>query len=305
MNELEIIRYAQIDGLRLFLNTVDYRTPHLHSEWELIWVLEHPLSVNCGQKHYRVEPGQLILLNPNEPHEFQKVDGSCTFACIQVSAKLLPVSPRLYADDCFPHKYLSTEEFEDLKQQFLDMLRVYLRQEKQYALYCVGQCCMMFYRLLSAMPGHELTPAQAASMDKRTAMLKRLVQFVEENHMRKIKLSDFAGNEGYSVSYLSHYVKDRMNQTFQEYVTTVRLNSARRAITAGGKRMLDICMESGFSDYRYFCKAFRKQYGMTPEAYRRHNYKNGEQARLGCSMQSEERFYSIEDSLAILEAFYL
>ena len=146
MNELEIIRYPQIDGLRLFLNTVDYRTPHLHSEWELIWVLERHLSVNCAQKHYRLEPGQMILLNPNEPHEFQKVDGSCTFACMQVSAKLLPISPRMYVDDGLPHRYLSGEE---LRKRFFHILRMYLGQEKQYALYCVGQCCMMLHLLFS------------------------------------------------------------------------------------------------------------------------------------------------------------
>lgn len=302
MNELEIIRYPQIDGLRLFLNTVDYRTPHLHSEWELIWVLENPLSIHCGQKHHRAEPGQLILLNPNEPHEFRKVTDGSTFACMQISPKLLPVSSRLYVDACLPHLYLSTEELEELKQQFFLALQKYLRQEQQYALYCVGQCCMIFYLLLSRMPGHTLTPAQATSLDKRHALLKRLVRFVEENHMSKIKLSDFAEAEGYSVTYLSHYIKDSMNQTFQEYVTSMRLSSARRGIAAGGKRMLDICMESGFSDYRYFCKAFRKQYGMTPEAYHRSNSEKGEFSASGHSTQSEERFYSREDSLRFLEA---
>ena len=304
MNELEIIRYGQIDGLRLFLNTVDYRTPHLHSEWELIWVLENPLSVHCAQAHYRVEPGQLILLNPNEPHEFQKITGSCTFACMQVSPKLLPVSSRLYVDACLPHLYLTAHELEDLKKQLLSVLQRYLRQEQQYALYCIGQCCMLFYLLLSRMPSHELTPAQAASMDKRNALLKRLVRFVEENHTGKIKLTDFAEAEGYCVTYLSHYIKNSMNQTFQEYVTSVRLSSARRSIAAGGKRLLDICMESGFSDYRYFCKAFRKQYGMTPEAYRRSNYEKGEFSTSGRSSQSEERFYSREDSLSLLETYY-
>lgn len=30
MSELEIVRHAQIDGLSMFFNTVEYRTPHLH-----------------------------------------------------------------------------------------------------------------------------------------------------------------------------------------------------------------------------------------------------------------------------------
>jgi AraC-like DNA-binding protein len=118
---------------------------------------------------------------------------------------------------------------------------------------------MMFHLLLSRMPNHELTAEQSASMDKRNARLKRLISFVDENFMDKIRLSDFAESEGCSMSYLSHFIKDTMNQTFQEYVTSVRVGCACKLIAAGGKRMLDVCMESGFSDYRYFSKAFRKQ----------------------------------------------
>ena len=72
MNELEIIHHRQIDGLSLFFDTVDYRTPHVHPEWELIWVLEQPLCVNCAAQRWVLQSGQMILFNPNEPHEFHK-----------------------------------------------------------------------------------------------------------------------------------------------------------------------------------------------------------------------------------------
>lgn len=301
MNELEIIQHRQIEGLSLFLNTVDYRTPHLHAEWELIWVLENPLSVTCGQSHYLVQPGQLILFNPNEPHEFHKMDDSCTFLCLQISAQILPISTRRYVDAHFPHAYLSSEEMGDIKHRLLDLMKAYLHREEPYALYCVGQCCLLFYLLFSRMPNRELTAEQAASLDKRNARLKRLLRFVDENYMNKIRLSDFAEAEGCSMSYLSHFVKDTMNQTFQEYVTSVRVNCACKLIAAGGKRMLDICMESGFSDYRYFSKAFRKQYGMTPEEYSRKAKGERGTAAVHRSIHSEERFYSREESLILLE----
>ena len=45
MNETEIIQHPQIDGLRIFFDTVDYRTPHVHEEFELIWLMEgRPVS---------------------------------------------------------------------------------------------------------------------------------------------------------------------------------------------------------------------------------------------------------------------
>jgi AraC-like DNA-binding protein len=151
------------------------------------------------------------------------------------------------------------------------------------------------------MPNHELTAAEASNMDKRNARLKRLIQFVDENYRNKIRLSDFVEAEGCSMSYLSHFIKDTMNQTFQEYVTSVRVGCACKLIAAGGRRMLDVCMESGFSDYRYFSKAFQKQYGMTPEAYSRNAQGGRGKNAVRRSIHSEERFYSEEESLMILE----
>ena len=54
MEELEIVPQHQIDGIRIFINRVEYRSPHLHSEWELLWVLDHPLNITCAQKKYEI-----------------------------------------------------------------------------------------------------------------------------------------------------------------------------------------------------------------------------------------------------------
>ena len=87
--------------------------------------------------------------------------------------------------------------------------------------------------------------------------------------MHKIRLSDFARAERRSMSYLSHFVKEALGQSFQEYVNTVRFHCACKLIAAGQRRMLDVCVASGFSDYRYFSAAFQKRLGMTPEEYSR------------------------------------
>ena len=130
--------------------------------------------------------------------------------------------------------------------------------------------------------------------------VERFIRFVDENYMHKLRLSDFAAAEGYSMSYLSHFIKEAMNQTFQEYVLSVRLNCACRLMAAGGKRMLDICMESGFSDYRYFSRAFQKQFAMTPEAYSRSRREEESLPGAHRSIHSVERFYTREDSLRLL-----
>ena len=69
MDDFEVIYHRQVEGLSIFFNTVDYRTLHIHPEWELIWVLDGGLAVTSSAERYLVRPGDLILFNPNEPHE--------------------------------------------------------------------------------------------------------------------------------------------------------------------------------------------------------------------------------------------
>lgn len=308
VNEFEIIRYPQMSGLNVFFDTVDYRTPHIHPEWELILLLEHPLSVTCAQKDYLVEPGELLLFSPNQPHEFHRTEDNCTFLCLQISSQSLvqvfPSIERLTVDDLFPRRYLSEEEYTSLKRSLLTLMGAYLHRESCYELYCMGQGCLLLHQILSKMPHHILSEGELSSRDKSNARLKRLIRFVDENYMHKIRLSDFAEMEGCSVSYLSHFVKDALNQSFQDYVNTVRFNCACKLIASGDGRMLDICVESGFSDYRYFSRTFRKQVGMTPEEYRRQaGHTEHETNAVKHSLHSLERFYTREQSIALWEQF--
>lgn len=302
MNELEIIRHPQIDGFSMFFNTVDYRTPHIHPEWEVIWVVENSLSVNCGAEEYVLEPGQMIVFNPNEPHEFQKVKDSTTFLCLQISPKILAEMPQIHIDGKVAHEYFAEDDMKKLKQELADCMTAYLQRAEHFSLYCLGKGCLLLHQLLSNLPSHTLTAEETMSIDKRNARLKRLIGFVDENYMHKIRLTDFAEAENCSVSYLSRFIKNTLNQNFQEYVTSVRFNCACKLIAAGEQKLLDVCMDSGFSDYRYFSREFQKQYGMTPEEYR-HFIKNAkpERAVLRHSLHSMERFYSREDSLKLVE----
>ncbi len=301
------------------------------------------------------------MFGSNEPHEFHKVNESATFLCLQVSPQLFPNLPPMSIEEKYPHMFLGEREMQQVKQGIWKMADAYARRKENYDLYCTGICCLIFHRLLSALPTHILTPEESACIDKRNLRLQRLINFVGENYMHKIRLSDFAEMEHRSVSYLSHFIKDTMNQTFQEYVTSVRFNCACKLmhkirlsdfaemehrsvsylshfikdtmnqtfqeyvtsvrfncacklIAAGGKQMLDICMESGFSDYRYFCREFRRQYNMTPEQYSQFKKKTQldeqysqfkKKTQLDTnpvrhSIHSTERFYSTEESLQLL-----
>lgn len=298
MDELEIIHHGRIPGLTSFFNTVDYRTPHFHQEWELMWLLDNPLMVSRGGGSFRAEKGSLLLFQPNEPHELHMIDETCTFLCLQVSPELLRLENDLETEDVLLNPYLG-DKAAGVRSALLEIADAYLSRESYSALLCIGRTFLMFHRILGSIPVRVITREERISQEKRNKRLTSLIRFVDENYMHKIRLSDFAEAEGFSMSYLSHFIKSTLNQSFQEYVNSVRVNCACKLISGGEEKLTAVSMASGFSDYRYFSAAFKKQFGMTPEQYKL-SLKKPENAVIHHSIHSLERFYTDEQSKAII-----
>ena len=300
MNELEIIHHGRIPGLTAFFNTVDYRTPHFHPEWELMWLLDNPLTVSSGAGSFRAEKGSLLLFQPNEPHELHMIDEKCTFLCLQIAPELLRLESDLVTQTILLNPYLG-DGVGQVRSALLEIADAYLSREPYSSLLCIGQACLAFHKILGSIPVRAITREELISQEKRNKRLASLIRFVDENYMHKIRLSDFAESEGFSMSYLSHFIKSTLNQSFQEYVNSVRVNCACKLISGGEEKLTAVCMASGFSDYRYFSAAFKKQFGMTPEQYKL-SLKKPENAVIHHSIHSLERFYTDDQSKAIIAA---
>ena len=304
MDELEIVQYQQINGLSVFANTVTYRSPHFHRDWELLWVLDAPLRVSCMQQEFLVEPGEVVFFPPNMTHELRQKQQLCTFLCLQISPTAFATSTNISTGDIRLRRYLSPADYEWVRRTMLDIANAYFIRSDFYELYCFGQCGLLLHRLLTNIPYRTISVEEAANTDRQNARLMRLTQFVDANFSHKIRLSDFAQQEGCSVSYLSHFIKNTMNQTFQEYVNSVRFSHACRLIAEGNDSMLSVSIASGFSDYRYFSRTFQKAYGMTPAEYSRNAHMIiPEDTTQGRSSHSEEQFLTRGQSLYVLKRF--
>ena len=306
MREIEIIQHDGVDGLQLFFDTVDYRTPHIHQALELLWVVEGGMDFNCGAQRHRVGPGALLLITGGQTHEMQKTGEGCTFLCLQLSPELLapgfPAIRNLRFDTPLLRPLLPAGVYDALVRGLIEMTRQYLTRPEGFGLFCTGRAQLLLRELLLYCPHTILTSEASAEAERRSERLMRLIDFVEHNYTGKLRLTDFAEAEGCSMSYLSHFVKEALGMSFQQYVNTVRFDSACRMIAAGERKMTDVCLASGFSDYRYFSLAFRSRVGMTPEAYSRLSAPPvAERANLSHLSRSQERIWPREESLALLQ----
>lgn len=127
----------------------------------------------------------------------------------------------------------------------------------------------------------------------------RIVDYIDRHSSEKLLLSDIAEKENLNLYYLSHQFKNSFGMPFQEYLSRVRCEKARKQLILTDLSLLDICLSCGFSDPKYFNRDFRRQYGCTPKQYRQQLSSADQQVEKAQTLTVQD-FLDPENSLEIL-----
>lgn len=93
-------------------------------------------------------------------------------------------------------------------------------------------------------------------------------QYMEKNVCARVNLDDVAQRLGLNSSYFSQLFKKETGQTFVEYRTQLRMETAKRLLESSDLRIIDISNEIGYDDATHFTKMFKKHTGYSPKEYR-------------------------------------
>ena len=98
-------------------------------------------------------------------------------------------------------------------------------------------------------------------------VIHRAKHFLEQNFDRRISLKSLARYLGISSAYLSSLFHREYGITISKYLTSLRLEAARRLLQSSRMQVSEIASHCGFSSSSYFIKAFSNHYNVTPRNY--------------------------------------
>lgn len=296
--EYELIKHDQIQGIRLLVDDVVYRTPHMHREFELVLVLSNTLTIACHNEHKLIRTGNIALLNPWQTHEFYAEDGVCTALFVQVLPDFFknyfPSMSRLR----FRNIAIPAVVEDHLRALMTSLALSYFTMEPLYEFTCVRKLNMLFELILKNTQWDILSSDAVRHESIVSRRIDRIITYVNENCHRKLFLKEIAAAENLSTSYLTHFIRDQLNMSFQELLNLARLDMARKMIDSTDAPLIEICNTCGFSDPRYLKKVFEERMNIPLQEYR--NGARRENLPAAAASASREHIYTDEEALNYL-----
>lgn len=231
--------------------------PHIHEFSEIAFTLSGITTVYVGGVRYELPKNHLILILPNQIHEYTDETAS-ELRCAVFSNDHIP---------CFFHMVKNTVptnpvlDFSDSP----DLLDALSNCAPTDTLKLCGLLNLICDRLLRSSGFSERTAGEHS-------MFYEVIRYVSENFTQDIKLSDLAKRLGYHEKYLSSSLHALTGMNFRTFLASYRVNFAKdllRTRHSKATRISDVALQCGFSSINSFNRAFREITGMTPTQYAR------------------------------------
>lgn len=97
---------------------------------------------------------------------------------------------------------------------------------------------------------------------------EKALWYVESHLTDAITLEDVARNSGASRFHVTRAFAAATGRSVMDYLRSRRLTEAARRLAAGAPDILGVALEAGYGSHEAFTRAFRSQFGLTPELLR-------------------------------------
>lgn len=308
LNEYEIVPHSKINHINVFLIEINYRNIHMHSDFELIIVLDGNGYIKLKNYNFALKAGDSVLINPNEVHEINSSDNNVLkLLIIQFSRHFCRDYFSLLRNTDFKTaniKSILNDDYLSFIKLSINLALTYINSSKYFELECINILTSILILLYKHIDYQILDEGKYTEQKRKFGRMNRISSFIEANYRYPIRLADIAKEEKITVTHLSHFFTENFSVTFQEYLNSKRLEQALRLAENKNLSLSAISQMSGFSDPKYLLKAFKNRFGYSFKEYKNYaDFKiNGKDKSDSIAMQ---KYCSDEESFKLINNFII
>ncbi|WP_201003894.1 response regulator transcription factor [Paenibacillus glycanilyticus] len=98
--------------------------------------------------------------------------------------------------------------------------------------------------------------------------VEQCLNWIQGHYAEDLTLDRAAEQFHFNPSYFSTLIKSRTGRSFSDHLTEARIRAAKELLAGGRLKVYEIAEQCGYRDTKYFTRIFKRQVGLSPEAYK-------------------------------------
>ena len=255
---------------------------HFHPELELTYISRGTGTRYIGDSIEPFTEGNMVLVGPNLPHLW-KNDTIYYGGDPYLKARAIVIQ---FKDNFLGEQLLELPEMKMVKKMILKSRQgLKIQDEDKIASLIKGMAdqsgaeriinLLYLLNIIAESKHTKVLSSKAFSVDSSQMGLKRIntvFAYIFENFSDEISLDKISGIANLTPTAFCRYFKVHTNKTFSTFLTETRINHSCKLILNENRSLSEIAFESGFNDFSYFSKMFKKITGMTASEYRQKTF---------------------------------
>lgn len=249
--------------------------PHTHDYYEFYFLLEGNVSIQVDGEIYPLRFGDIILIPPGIAHRPLIHNYNVPYRRFvlwisqEYCSHLLSLSHhygyllqyvQLNKTYIFHNERVSFNTIQSMILRLLEELHSdRFGREAQINL-CVNDLLLHLNRTIYER-NHPTVRSTEASL------YHRVITYIESHIEEDLSLDNLAAVFFVSKYHIAHTFKENLGISVHQYITKKRLTLCREAIL-GNREITEVYLSFGFGDYSSFYRAFKKEYGVSPKAFK-------------------------------------
>jgi AraC family transcriptional regulator, transcriptional activator of pobA len=223
---------------------------------------------------YEVDNYSVFFIRPGQVHQLKIEKGTSGFM-LQFTSDFYaprenPAIVVLRKVSNTSHCHLSTERFEKIGMLLQSIYQEFTQKQDRYKEVVKAILDIIFIELVrqSSNPNKHTNAAKLYHQER----LEEFQDLLEKNIHTKMQVSDYAERLNISPYQLNAITKALLQKTGSELINEHIILEAKRMLIGTKNQVNQVADMLGYDDPSYFIRFFKKQTGLTPEAFRQ-NFK--------------------------------
>lgn len=243
--------------------------PHRHPELEISYCLEGEYFLRIGDVTHRMKPGTLAVVGAMEVHAYDVAETGNLALNIMVGPAFLGGFFDSFSELSPRAPILPSGEADAGSAALRALLEETACLCREGDVFSELQIKGNLYKICAHILKNFPTLREPGTDLRDVACIERALEMIRTRYAEPLRICAVARENGYRESNFCKVFKRVTGETFHAMLNRRRIEVACIYLGETGESIERIAQEVGFADAKIFCRVFRSERGMSPNAWRK------------------------------------